>query len=96
MAKVAPITEQFQHLVRDLRDSFWGDVYGKTRLARRRGPGGAAADPGSHKMVNILEKVHRSGHEAVKAEDQAIYRAEGYRKRRPLSASSSSTASTSK
>jgi putative transposase len=33
MAKVTPITEQFQHFVRDLRESFWGDVYGRTRLA---------------------------------------------------------------
>jgi putative transposase len=36
MAKVTPITEQFQHFVRDLRESFWGDVYGKTRLAWQR------------------------------------------------------------
>ncbi len=36
MAKVAPITEQFQHFVRDLKESFWGDVYGKTRLAWQR------------------------------------------------------------
>lgn len=36
MAKVAPITEQFQHFVRDLKESFWGDVYGKTKLAWQR------------------------------------------------------------
>lgn len=35
MAKVTPIriTEQFQHFVADLQDSFWGDMYGRTRLA---------------------------------------------------------------
>jgi len=33
MRKVAPITEQFQHFVRDLKETFWGDVYGKTRRA---------------------------------------------------------------
>jgi len=33
MAKVAPITEQFQHFLTDLKESFWGDLYGKTRLA---------------------------------------------------------------
>ncbi len=33
MEKVAPITEQFQHFVRDLKETFWGDLYGKTRLA---------------------------------------------------------------
>jgi len=31
MQTVAPITEQFQHFVRDLKESFWGDVYGQTR-----------------------------------------------------------------
>jgi putative transposase len=33
MGKVAPMTEQFQHFVRDLQESFWGDLYGKTRIA---------------------------------------------------------------
>ena len=33
MGKLAPITEQFQHFVENLQESFWGDVYGKTRLA---------------------------------------------------------------
>jgi transposase-like protein len=33
MGKVTPITEQFQHFVRDLKESFWGDLYGKTRRA---------------------------------------------------------------
>ncbi len=36
MAKVTPITEQFQHFVRDVKESFWGDLYGKTRLAWQR------------------------------------------------------------
>lgn len=36
MGKVTPITEQFQHFVEHLQDSFWGDVYGKTRLAWKR------------------------------------------------------------
>jgi len=31
MSKVTPITEQFQHFVTDLRESFWGDLYGRTR-----------------------------------------------------------------
>jgi putative transposase len=33
MAKVIPITEQFQHFVRELQESFWGDLYGRTRQA---------------------------------------------------------------
>ena len=33
MAKGIPISEQFQHFVRELQESFWGDLYGKTRVA---------------------------------------------------------------
>jgi len=36
VARVAPITEQFQHFVEDLKDSFWGDLCGKTRLAWKK------------------------------------------------------------
>jgi hypothetical protein len=38
MAKITPlrVTEQFEHFVRDLKDSFWGDLYGQTRLAWKR------------------------------------------------------------
>jgi putative transposase len=36
MGKVTPMTEQFQHFVGDLKESFWGDLYGKTRLAWER------------------------------------------------------------
>jgi putative transposase len=36
MAKLAPISEQFQHFVQDLKESFWGDVYGKTKEAWKR------------------------------------------------------------
>lgn len=33
MRTVAPMTEQFQHFVADLKETFWGDVYGKARGA---------------------------------------------------------------
>jgi len=33
MAKLTPITEHFQHFLADLKDSFWGDLYGKTQVA---------------------------------------------------------------
>jgi len=36
MAKVAPMTEQFQHFLVDLKESLWGELYGKTRLAWQR------------------------------------------------------------
>ena len=31
MKKLAPVTEEFQHFIRELQDSFWGDVYGRTK-----------------------------------------------------------------
>ena len=36
MKKVTPITEQFQHFVEDLSESFWGDVYAKGKLALKK------------------------------------------------------------
>ena len=36
MGKVTPITEQFQHFLAELKDSFWGDLYGATRVAWKK------------------------------------------------------------
>ena len=36
MRKVAPITEQFQHFVRDVKESFWGDLNGKAAAAMKQ------------------------------------------------------------
>jgi transposase-like protein len=33
VAKIATITEQFQHFLVDLKESFWSDVYGRTKQA---------------------------------------------------------------
>jgi putative transposase len=33
MAKIIPITEHFQHFLEELKESFWGDLYGQTRQA---------------------------------------------------------------
>jgi len=33
MAKIIPITEHFQHFLGEMKESFWGDVYGQTKLA---------------------------------------------------------------
>src|ERR1700758_3577591 len=30
MAKIIPITEHFQHFLAEMKESFWGDVYGQT------------------------------------------------------------------
>lgn len=44
MARVIPITEQFQHFVSDLKESFWGDLYGKTKRAWREFLEGVSAE----------------------------------------------------
>ena len=36
MAKTTTITEQFQHFVSELQESFWGDLYGRTQQAFKR------------------------------------------------------------
>src|SRR5215831_10926463 len=36
MLKLAPATEQFQHFVSNLKESFWGDLNGETRLAWKK------------------------------------------------------------
>lgn len=36
MTTLAPATEQYQQFLNNLRESFWGDVYGTTRLAWKR------------------------------------------------------------
>ena len=33
MAKIIPIDEHFQHFLTELKESFWGDLYGQTALA---------------------------------------------------------------
>lgn len=33
MAKIIPISEHFQHFLSELKESFWGDLYGQTRAA---------------------------------------------------------------
>lgn len=36
MRTVAPMTEEFQHFVSDLKETFWGDVYGRAKGALER------------------------------------------------------------
>ena len=33
MSNVTPITERFQHFLAELRETFWGDLYGQTQQA---------------------------------------------------------------
>jgi hypothetical protein len=36
MAKVTPISEHFQHFLAEMKETFWGDLYGQTKLAWQR------------------------------------------------------------
>ena len=36
MARVIRVTEQFQHFVREVKESFWGDLYGQSKLAGKK------------------------------------------------------------
>jgi putative transposase len=36
MAKVTPITEHFQHFVKDLQENFWGDLQGQVQQSARK------------------------------------------------------------
>lgn len=36
MGKLTPITEQFQHFVEDLKESFWGDLNGRAQAAMKQ------------------------------------------------------------
>jgi putative transposase len=44
MARLIPMTEQFQHFVSDLKESFGGDLYGKTKLAWKEFLEGVSAE----------------------------------------------------
>jgi hypothetical protein len=65
MAKIIPITEHFQHFLAEMKESFWGDLYGQTQLAwqrfielqserqRDRFSGGAGTSASTGKGVSI-------------------------------------------
>ena len=36
MAKITPISEQFQHFLEEMKESFWGDLYDKTKQAWKK------------------------------------------------------------
>lgn len=48
MAKIVSITEHFQYFLKDLQDSFWGDLEQKTRLAWKQ-----FLDSESERMRNL-------------------------------------------
>jgi putative transposase len=69
MEKITPIrvTEQFQHFLEDLQESFWGDLYGKTRQAWKRYWDGQS--------MRERDSYMRSGwHERVEPAERQDYR----------------------
>jgi len=36
MAKIIPISEHFEHFLAEMKESFWGDLYGQTRQVWQR------------------------------------------------------------
>jgi hypothetical protein len=36
MAKIIPISEHFQHFLAEMKESFWGDLYGQTPVFSSR------------------------------------------------------------
>jgi hypothetical protein len=57
MAKVTPISEHSQHFLTDLKETFWRDVYGQTRIAWQRFfPAGIGAAAGSLRRLGWYER----------------------------------------
>jgi putative transposase len=66
MARVIPITEQFQHFVREVKESFWGDLYGKTKLAWKQFLEGVSRGErdrsvGADEYAQVGEREYRNG-----------------------------------
>ena len=66
MARVIPITEQFQHFVREVKESFWGDLYGKTKLAWKQFLEGVSRGErdrsvGADEYARAGERAYRNG-----------------------------------
>jgi hypothetical protein len=63
MAKITPIrvTKQLEHFLEDLKESFWGDLYGRTRLAWKRfWEAESLRDRDSYMRTGCHERVERS------------------------------------
>jgi hypothetical protein len=50
MAKIIPITEHYQHFLAEMKESFWGDVYGETKRLPLR-------DPNNQARIDINKQV---------------------------------------
>jgi hypothetical protein len=66
MAKIIPITEHFQHFLAEMKESFWGDLYGQTRQAWQQffPPIASLITGGAHLLLAMLERciTDKGGH----------------------------------
>jgi len=60
MAKIIPITEHFQHFLREMKESFWGDVYGRTTMVWKQLRVGFAAAAGPLRGARGVYQRRRS------------------------------------
>ena len=63
MAKIISMNEHFQHFLSELKESFWGDLYGQTRQSWQRFFGAIQAG-----LKNIAP--HRSGVGTVRTQSK--------------------------
>src|SRR5437588_352611 len=79
MAKIIPISEHFQHFLAEMKESFWGDLYGQTKLAWQR-----FFELQSERQRDLDEAV-RQFHQAQLSDDYAYLFLDGVslRVRRP-------------
>ena len=61
MAKIIPITVHYPHFLAEMKESFWGDVHGETRLARKRL---LEADSERQRDRYAVREVYRGGRTA--------------------------------
>ncbi len=77
MAKITPIwvTEQFQHFLEDLKESFWGELYGQTRQDWKRFFDGQSLRERERNFIPVgLEKFQRRAEDAAKLIREALLR----------------------
>src|SRR6266403_1668867 len=61
MAKIIPISEHFQHFLAEMKESFWGDLYGQTKLAWQRLFGLGAVRTAAWPTASLSQRLLRAG-----------------------------------
>ena len=87
MAKIIPITEHFQHFLAEMKESFWGDLYGQTRQAwqqffelqserqRDRFSGAGRYERRRGRAAHLPQRLLRAGFRDPLRNDPAAHRA---------------------